>query len=118
MARVAFARNVHNTIRIEIACKPLYDLRTGFLDNRGRQITANAYRGHCIHVEGPREQWVGTKALPVGEYYWASVQIGRNGQNYGPGCETAYFETEAERDAYVEKRFDKIMANAAKKFAK
>lgn len=116
MARIAINHRANTTVNVTTFRNPPRSLRTGIADAKGREVTAECTRGKCEAIEGPKEKWsTNGSGLPSGTYYWASVQIGRDGYAFGGGSDTAYFETEAERDAYVEKRFDKIIADAEKK---
>ena len=79
---------------------PLKDLITEKLDTKGRRIGAIAYR--CDHTS------------PEGTaIYSGSVDNTRSGKVHGPGTEPQFFTDRAERDAYIEKRFDHIMAKHA-----
>lgn len=117
MARIAFDRS-NLTINTTTFRNPPRDLNTEIQDRLGRLVTAKAHCGKSVAACGPSEKYGPNSALPVGEYYWANVHVGRDFKNYSAGSDTAYFDNEAERDAYVEKRFDKITADARKKAAK
>lgn len=113
MSRATFS-HANRTIAHTILRCPPADLLTGILDSKGRQVTADGERGTVRFEEGPAQRFTSTSMYAPGTYYYVSVQVGRDGKRYGAGSETAYFTTEAEAIAYMEKRFDTIMARAAK----
>lgn len=114
MARIATNHRVNSTICTVLFQNAPKSLRSGIMDKAGREVTAECTLGKCEAIEGPGEKWGTSSGLPAGTHYWASVQIGRDGYAFGGGSDTAYFPTAEERDAYIEKRFDTIIANAEK----
>lgn len=106
------------TARLDVLRNPPKDMRTGILDDKGREVTAQAFMGTVEAVEGPINAYFTHMGLPVGRYFYATVQACRNGESYGASQGAVYFTDSLERDAYVEKRFDQIAKAAAKKFSK
>lgn len=100
---------------------PTYDYITVEIGDRSRETEArqfDAYDAKGRRFGAEVVTWTETrKAVPVpasGGYYtskWTGVRYAarpgalRNGASYGATADARYFETEAERDAYIVKYF-------------
>ena len=99
-----------------------YDIDTGLYDNRHRKI---GYRVFSFGVEigpaSPSHNWPGyavPKGLAIGDTgFGVRVQPIRAGYTFGAYQGTVYFRTQAEVDAYIERRVREGKARYAKQFA-
>jgi hypothetical protein len=75
-------------------------------DKKGRAIGARIYRGVATFVdfvEGDGRLFAFCTNRPAGDYLWYSQQATRNGNIFGPAQPYHYFDTEAEREAAIQK---------------
>lgn len=115
MAKATHNSSIHMTSVKEVVRRPPYSLETGLVDDKGRRVGGLATRGTVDAVEGPINRHTSFRGLAPGRYFWACVQVTRDGKAYGASQDAAFFTTEAERDAYVEQRFDAVQKSAEKK---
>lgn len=90
----------------------LFDMR----DAQGRQLGARAIRFTALLA--PQTEAHGAHYLrEPGTYFVAECFTTRNGSRFGACQPDRFFKTEAERDAYIARRFADIEARYAAKVA-
>lgn len=88
----------------------------GIKDQKGREIGMVVER--CVEtfkqasIDNGRAYW----CVDPGKYFTVTAQVARNGERYGAGQSEARFLTEAEREAYIQKRIQKAIKDNSKKF--
>lgn len=117
MAKATFTNDYQTHVQTVFRC-PLRTLDCEMTDDKGRKIGAVASRStvDATYFPAHSEKWHTYSRYAPGRYFAASVQQTRNGVSYGASQDRVLFETEAERDAWVEKRFSDILKATAKKF--
>lgn len=87
---------------------------SGFYDRFGRSIGLVVYQWKPVFEAS--EKW-GYRLSP-GLKYACRGQSCRDGEDYGPGGASMFFESEAERAAYIKKYIASAMKRAAKREGK
>lgn len=88
----------------------------GFADQRGRAIGIIITRREVEYVAAPAGRTWGYQRAP-GRYFYADAHVTRNDKRFGAMQADHYFDSEAEREAWITKRVASCRKANAKKFA-